>query len=641
MNFGLGDEMMNRWRVVFLVFVLSYAGGAHAMAWRIVSCQWRPDANPWAKQQVWEGTFWTEGWAHDEQFYPKYMKPAGSIHIILENDSARSENITLKSLNGTPISDLATNPRRSGEIVWFKVESPSLGPPDTSADRNDPRFERSDSAEVRSGGWVDCCIRLRSVPKGKVIATFETGGSGLMDVAVPIVAPRVRIETIAFSTGIDRLYVYLRSLDGKPVGKCKVLIDGHHVSARWTLGPMVSGLLLAEIDLKPAWELGSFHLIEVALQGGGTLARIIRAWDGYFCIGLYGVLEPARVADAKAHGFNTYFTGGVSPILDEAGMNYVPAHNVGEGRKRTGNVSGTLFYQNKDEPDAHDWGSGEDLPPMERLGVNAQAEVLPDLRYQRARDPGTPNLLLVDNTYKPLQWYVYGQIADIYCTDPYVPLNGRQLDYVWRALDVARDACTPSPLVSVLWACALDGKRKFGNNAPTPEEIRMAVFYALGCGVKGIAYFIDMSQKTGEGQFTGLSDIKPLWQEVGRTNRDVAILAPYLSIGCPVPGGVKVEGAWARAVMCGSDKLVVIVVNTKHYIAFETRNECSLHEVTRDVDVSIQLPPEFQCCKVEEINNGRLISMPGKVEKGALRLKLDVLDTARAVLISRLESCNN
>jgi hypothetical protein len=271
---------------------------------------------------------------------------------------------------------------------------------------------------------------------------------------------------------------------------------------------------------------------------------------------------------------------------------------------------------------------------MDRLGVNAQSEVFPALRYQRARDPRTPNLLLVDNTYKPLHWYVYGQIPDVYCTDPYVPLNGRQLDYVWRALDVARDASTPRPLISVLWGCSLDGKAKYGNNAPTPEEMRMMVFHALGCGVKGISYFIDMTQKTGEGQFTGLSDIKPLWEEVGRSNRDVAALAPYLSIGCPVPGSISGKDVWARSLMCGSDKLVVIAVNTNHYIGFETKYEYSFHEPAKDVELSIPLPRGFHEPKVQEVKDGTLVPSSGEVRDGALHLKVDILDTARAFVLS-------
>ncbi|MDH7480958.1 MAG: hypothetical protein QHH26_03145 [Armatimonadota bacterium] len=614
--------------------ILAFVGALPVSAWKVIDAHWRPDANPWAKAQVWEGTIWSEGWSEEEQFYPKHMKPSGSVHVILRNDSQIKDTIWLSKINDISIDKLVTNSQNAGNVIWYKVESPKLTAPNESYWKDDKNWAQPKPVEVEGGGWVECIVRFRTTPKGIVRLQFITGSNGIVEVPVSIKAQRARIESISFSPKIDKLYVYIRSLDGNAIRTGVVRLDGHKVSARWTEGPKSSGLLLAEIDLKLSWEYGSYHLIEVEIPGELQLVQPVRAWDNYFCIGLYGVLDAGSISDAKAHGINTYFTSGVSPLLDEAGLNCVPAYNVGEGRPRNENQSGVLFYQNKDEPDAHDFSSGENLPVMDRLGVNAQAEVLPRLSYQKARDPRTPNLLLVNNTYKPLNWYVYGQIADIYCTDPYVPLNGRQLDYVWRALDCARDACTPRPLVSVLWACGLAGARKFGHRPPTPQEERMMVFYALGCGVKGIAYFIDLTSETGEGKFTGLSDIKPLWEEVGRTNKDVQALAKFLSIGCPIPISISGKDVWARALQCGRDNLVVIVVNTNHYIGFETRNEYAWHTPAKNVELTISLPPHFRNCHLEEVKGGKFVPLSFEKLRGAIKFRLDILDDARAFVIT-------
>ncbi|MDI6827942.1 MAG: hypothetical protein QME62_05605 [Armatimonadota bacterium] len=604
------------------------------MAWKILDACWRSDVNPWAKDQVWEGTIWSEGWSEEEQFYPKYMTPAGSVHVTLFNDSGKTDTIRLTHIDGIPVSDLLTSPEKIGKLIWCKMEPMRVGFPNTSTKKDGENWSLSEPSEVEPNGWLECVIRFRSVPKEKVQLQFQTATHGILDVSVKVQPQRARMESISFSPKIDRLYLYIRFLDGRPSRKGKIKLDGGNVQAEWIDGPKRSGLVLAEARLSPSWEYGTFHLVEIEFPDGIRLVQTVRAWDCYFCIGLYGVLNAERIRDAKAHGINTYFTAGVSPLLDEAGLNCVPAHNVGEGRMRTEKQSGVLFYQNKDEPDAHDFSRGEKLPVMDRLGVNAQAEVLPRMREQRIRDPRTPNLLLVDNTYKPLNWYVYGQIPDIYCTDPYVPLNGRQLDYVWRALDCARDASTPRPVISVLWACGLAGARKFGYRAPTPEEERIMVFYALGCGVKGIAYFIDMTSQTGEGKFTGLSDIKPLWEEVGRTNKDIRILAPHLSIGCPIPVSADSRNVWARVIMCGKDTLVLIAVNTNHYIGFETKNEYAWHTPAKDIELIIPLPPHFNHCIVNEVKDGRLYQIKRENSNGILKIRLDKVDTVRAFIIS-------
>lgn len=631
-------------KVRFLLVVLGLACAVPAQGWQALDAQWRPDENPWAQKQVWEGWIWTEGWSEKEQFYPKHFKPAGSMHVILRNDSDKPDTITLTHIDGVPVEEVTTIPSRASRVIWHWVQAPVLGAPRTGVNREDEQWQRTGPTKVEPGRWAECAVRFRSVPEETVRLRFRSGSAGHLDVPVAIEPPRVRLESISFSPQIDRIYAYVRSLDGKKVGKGTVWLDGRKADARWTEGPKPGDLILAEAKLDPAWEYGSHHLVEVEVPGGAHLAQPVRAWDGFFATGMYGTLTPEKVRDAKAHGINTYFTAGVSALLDEHGLNYVPRYNVGEGRMRTPEQSGALFYQNWDEPDAHDFGLGEELPVMQRLGVHAQSKVLPFIRYQRARDPRTPNMVLVDNTYKPLQWYVYGQIPDVYCTDPYVPLNGRQVDYVWHALETARDSCTPRPLVSILWACSLGGSRKLGNRAPTPEEERMMVFYALGCGVKGMAYFIDVTTTTGEGEFVGLSDIKPLWEEVGRTNRDTQALAPHLSIGCPIGSPQQADDIWWRALMCGADDVVVIVVNRKHYIGFETKTEHAWHTPAKDVELAVPLRDHFRRCRVREVKDGTIsdfglrISDLGKAEaavkNGVLRLKLGSVDTARAFVIS-------
>lgn len=596
--------------------LLALASACTAGGWTVVGSYWRPDENPWARQQVWQTNQWGEGWKDAEQFYPKGFKPAGSIHIVLRNESGKADSISLTHVDRRPVEDVITTPQRAGRVVWYRLE-----PTGASADKVEP------------GEWAECTLRLREAPSGPVWLRFTAGSGEWTETAVSPTPNRLRIESISFSPAIDKLFIYVRAFEGKTLAAGGVFLDGDNRTAftQWTYGPTGSGLSLAEVKLDPAWTYGSFHLIEIRPQGGRPLMQIVRAWDSFFCVGLFGEVTDSRVKAAKDRGINTYFAP-PSPVLDKEGMNTIPGGTV-TSKPRTTGGNGMLFYYNHDEPDAHDWNH-KALPTHDRLGVNAVLQVLPLIGQQRKANPTVPNLVLVDNTYKPLQWYVYGQIGDVLATDPYVPLRARQLEYVWHALEPARDGSAPKPLLSVMWACSL-GKNKGtpGSNWPTPEEERMAVFYALGCGVKGIGYFIDIKPDPLKNNFIALSDIRPLFDEVGRINEDISVLAPYLARGCVVGDPERQGELWTRSLMCGANSIVAIAVNKNHIIDFSTKEQTARHMPAENETLRINLPQHFRDPRVREVRDGKLVPVEGQVRKSALHIKLDKVDTARAFLI--------
>jgi len=608
--------------------------GAAAAGWTVVDARWRPDANPNVKDQVWESTFWSEGWSEKDQYYPRYAVQAGSVHVILRNDSDKPQSISLTGVDGFPYGQLTTSRNYAGKIVWYRVESPRL----IAGKKAEGEDRWNKQLDVPPGEWVECTIRLRDFRRKPLDLKFVSGDGSAVNTTVQMQIPRLRVESISFSPKIDKVYLYIKSSDASSVGQGKVSVDGKPISdVKWAQGPAKSGLAVAEITLSAPLAYGSYHLLTAQI-GKDTLAQPVRAWDSYYSIGLFEIhtTTPEKAASAKAHGFNTLYWGDTKASLDQ-GFNHVPAYEPGKHQARTLAKTGVLFNYNMDEPDCSDWSAGEKLPPMKRLGVQAQPEVLPRQREQLRLDPTTPAILLVDNTFKPANWYVYGQIPDVFSTDSYVPLGGRQVDYVWQAQETARDACAPRPLVATLWACGLrgSGAKSMGNNPPTPEEGRMMVFYAVGSGAKGISYFCNLTDKTGEGQFTGLMDVKDLYEEIGRANHDVTAISPYLSIGCPIGVPEKQGKAWVRALMCGRDKMVVVAVNTNHYIGFETKYETSWNIPAKDVVLSVPLPAQFGKVRVQEVQDGKLVDAKGQVKAGKLQVEIGELVSARAFVVTK------
>ena len=86
--------------------------------------------------------------------------------------------------------------------------------------------------------------------------------------------------------------------------------------------------------------------------------------------------------------------------------------------------------------------------------------------------------------------------------------------------------------------------------------------------------------------------------------------------------------------MCGRDKMVLIVVNKGHHIGYNTQTGFAWHFPAKDVGVSMPLPTHFKSCRVEEVKDGKLLPVKAIFKSGKITMTLDVVDTARAFVIS-------
>jgi len=594
--------------------------------WEVIESRWRPDANPHADRQVWHGWHWTEGWRYEEQFYPNHFDPSGSAHVIIRNTSDRTQTMELTDINTEPMSAIITSTTHAGSIIWY-YNYPTDIPP---------------------GGWSECTVRFREYPERPPVLGFEMSDGKRIEVPVLLERPRVRLECVSFSLTLDKMFCYVRSLDGKAVKFSSLRLDGVDMTKSSTWSTVGTDFGLVETQLQPSLVSGSRHLVEIDLRDGTTLAFSGVAWNNYFIIGVWGaVIDPydtSYPAARKANGINTYMWPGDEPVLHHAGLKYISRIHrppLPPDRKSR------LAYYITDEPDAHDVKLGERLPLMKRLGVHGMEIIMPWIMRKHVEDPLIPLMLLVNGTYKPMEYYVYGQMADIFGNDPYPYLSKEQIELVAHSVDVARDACVPNPMNAVLWAngfipkddetmCALAKKNELPRRPPSPKEMKMMIYYALGAGSKGITYFSDHPEAkvTEDGTHASISHNPELWKEVGLIHKDLNILAPYLSKGCPIPFSFEDEDVWARALLCGTDAVVVIVVNKNHYIGYETRTAYEWHEPARNVSFSVPLPRHFRRCTINEVVDAALKPVECEAKKRQLHLTLDQVDTARAFIIS-------
>jgi hypothetical protein len=297
----------------------------------------------------------------------------------------------------------------------------------------------------------------------------------------------------------------------------------------------------------------------------------------------------------------------------------------------------------QDEPDAHDAATGE-LKAADRLGSLGQWLV----RWQEAlreHDPDVPILLNIDNTYKPENWYMYHQLSDIPCMDPYFP---EQQDYAYNKHPGALSAHTkptyvqavtaisqssgqPKPLHAILCSTRYRDGKGYEGRFPTPEEKRMEVYYSIASGVKGISYwwFSPDTYCVGIGKDDPGS--QELWKEIGLLGAEVRTAGPVLTVSSPADLSVEAPKLlWVRTLLSGVDTMAVIAVNED--VACDRVG--TVFKPVEKAAVSVAVPSWIGPTDAFEVTFEGIKDIPWKKDGGKVSLDLGTVNISRFVLIT-------
>ena len=170
----------------------------------------------------------------------------------------------------------------------------------------------------------------------------------------------------------------------------------------------------------------------------------------------------------------------------------------------------------------------------------------------KSLDPDHPQMVVHAN---PALLDTYAPASDIIAVDPYKPPDVVQ-SWVTQANAASRGR-KPTWVVigSFPWSKA--------KGLPTPEYVRSAVYVSLISGAKGLLYFT---------YYFGNQTLKQsvLWEPIGRLNREVTELAPWL-LACE-PDPVKAsDERMVAAVFRGKDGAILLAANTSENDAVEAR----------------------------------------------------------------------
>jgi len=324
-------------------------------------------------------------------------------------------------------------------------------------------------------------------------------------------------------------------------------------------------------------------------------------------------------------------------------------HDIYTGALAGGAVSDyherVAYVLGPDEPDAKDHRGGG----THAGGLGYHARMLTDWGQQEKLVRFAPHVaswLIMNGTTRPLNWYVYGQFADISCFDPYpVMYYGCDHPYVRESLSVARLSGAPSRMFACMeaagWAPTLGVPK--GARGPTPEEYRQNIVQAIGSGMKGLTSWVYAAGQSGWNVQEAFS------KEMARLNALIEHIEDDLLLGTPVDWAVSDAGqvqtgrvgqerwpkdrVWVGAVLCGPDTIVLAAAN--HIPAVGAPKTPQI-EPAKDVTITLTLPPYLRDVTAFEADHDGVKPFDAcSVEDGKAKLKCKSIATGRVFVLRK------
>ncbi len=515
--------------------VSTYAGNAQPISCQDVFYQ----ADMGVDFSNWQEGFW--GFAGKKGLQLKYGE-GGHIFATLHNTSTQPIKVNQLAIDGVDFEQVYKN----GDIVWWKI-------------RINP---------IPAGGFSEFVIRFRNKPKNKIAITLDTAAG---KITLPIAVKQINYfwQSIAWIKKDSKLLLYVSS----PIKKLPIsdiLIDGFSVpkNTEWHKLRDLNNktILLAIVSLKVKWYQGQIHRISLRFDNGQTHTRFYRAVDARFIHFSYGY-APSYNPNSTINNYNRFgvFLHINFGRYDKKGLDKL-AHDGMQaifGSVKPKDViplnGHKAFYgvYLMDEPDCHDYYIKQ-FPHKLRIGYHGR-KIAPLENEFTLAAPHALVYLTIDNTYKPINWYTYGQIGDVVSTDPYCLGIGKQPSWAARAITQAFYGAAPKPIWAIIDAFypPKRTKKKFPRFA-SPEELRQTAYYCLASGARGLGYYINCTDR----KFTGWNDNPLLQNEIKQMAKEFQIAGQYLAKGTPVEiVRYKSDAIFARSILSGRNNIVIVIVN--------------------------------------------------------------------------------
>jgi len=580
------------------------AGSAPA-AVRVECAYYAPDrGTPYA---------WFEGAREIRSFFAQDYRAAGTAYVYIGHDGDEPLSPTEFLLDGVPLAEL----REQQRVLWWRLLPRPLPP----------------------GAVGEVAVRFGEAlaQPAELEVRFDHAQPLRLTIS-PVPAP-LRIETVGFSEALDEVFLVAEALDRQPHRLAAVLLDGTDVTARSRLLDPAFSVGAAPVVIRPEQPLayGSYHVLQVVGAEGEVAACCVRAYDGWVPLGSYGYTTFEEYAQNGANGhdnFGVHSRGDLDlqALLGMRGVLTIGG-NVPEGFMR--GHPGLFAYCLADEPDCLDYGA-EEWPAGRRIGFHAM-EMEQRAQTCREADPRRLTFLTVDLTYKPANYYTYGQIADVTNADCYPLSLGAEATMVREVVETARLGAGPHPLTFTFQGMYEEPYTEEGRAAmrfprpPFAQEERLMHYYAIGAGARGLYDYIHCTEKAARYLSRGSGEFPDVWYEIGRTYRELDQVAPLLALAHPTTlATADREGLWLRALLCGGEAVLIVCVNDS-YEQLASSFRCIPAE-----DLAITLPrlPWLEPRAAWRVTQAGFEQLGLERDEGRSRVRLDHLEVAELLLLS-------
>ena len=647
-------------RVVTILLLL--ASSAHAQT--VIGTVFHAD-KPFAEFMP----LWQEGWSLKDEKGERliYAKPdmplGGYAFIYFKNTGTSPIKVTDLTLDGIKLSEgigvTETPPlaeqKYGSSILLSKLPKDKT---DVLKSAGWPVWWKPEPREIPPGGFGEIVVRMKRAPTPAKLDFGILTDRGTISASVPVKQLQPRFATIAFTPDLKTVYLYARHPKAGSA-PTTILLDGRDVTAACEIKSDKSlDLSPIIIRLQKPLDWMTYHSFQARYPDGSSAIAGIRAFGRDMIYGMWGAsLHSVSTSEDSAKKYLTdWATHNINcsmGMVSGPGRDYYQSEegwawceSIGISRMTTWDTNPktrpAMFFL-QDEPDAHDFGTSA-LEPTDRLGSLAQWLV----GWQeclRKHDPAVPILLNIDNTYKPENWYMYHQLSDVPCIDPYYP---EQLDqtyrnnpsaisahskptYVYGVATISQSSCQPKPLHVLLCSTKYYDPNGYEGRFPTPEEIRIQAYYIIAAGAKTISYWWFSPDKFCR----GVGDDDPaafaLWKEIGLLGAELRTAGPIITRGCPASLPVSCNPKlWLRTLVSGADTVELIVVNDN----FLCDRVGTVVKPTENASVSVTLPSWLAPVDVFEVTTDGVKGIPWKREGSKVSLDLGTVNVGRFVLIT-------
>jgi hypothetical protein len=592
--------------------------------------------------------------------------PLGSsIHVFLHN--AGSSSVTVQDVVLAGISlELALYEeeqvvKRHPVSIYFALAHGAITQQqfDTLLDAGEPVWYKAAPTTIPAGTTGQVVVRLRQVPvtPSVSIGVVHTGGS--TNITAPVESDQPQVAGVSFSSDLMKVYLYWRRGDG--TAPTSILMDGNDVTTNTTtVGDPSVDIVASVLQLAQPLSVMSFHIFQGLYADSRIASAGVRTWANPFIYGTWGA-QPgdsgdyaaarAWIDDATNHCVNALVVQGGSNAVKSylqtsEGRQYAADHGYGFVIDEIGKWScqNPMMWFIRDEPDAAD-SRVTGLPGDKMVGSLADMAVERGEEL-RAAYPEAPTTLNIDSTYKPFNWYNYGQVPDVLMTDPYyqnrlraalwyypeqIPLYSKAT-YIYAVSQLAQSAAEPNPLHVVLYSCEYvdtAGGQTFPFAPPACKRIE--VYYALAAGAKGMSYWWYKPGSPSNGLGAGTPEALALWREIGLLGAEIRTALPLLVTSCPAAVTLQPSaGLWIRSLLVGSDTFVLLAVNDDYY-----NDEYGCHYTTiANAGVAVTLPTWLQSPTAFEIAAGGIHNVATQVAGNQLQVNLGTVDLTRMIVVT-------